>query len=202
MLAPGAGRCNARICDRRRVKIPPRLRRTGALPRRFAGRRIGRDGSNHGPRTSGECVFAVFMTPPFEEMESPSILARSSGEIFFCYAIASPSSKPGQRGMEPIGFSVSKQTAPFCIISCKGLLNQAQAVPCDDTARIPFVHRGPRGRLSRSSRRQGSAVGGTSSPDTTVPHGAKRISLGPPVLRVSSLFVLCAGLLSLIPAYE
>jgi len=61
-------------------------------------------------------------------------------------------------------------------------LNQARAVPCDGIATIPFVRRAPRGGLSRTSRRKGPRFGGNSSPGTTVPLGASRISPGPTYL--------------------
>ena len=59
----------------------------------------------------------------------------------------------------------------------------ARAVSSDVTARIRFVQRNPHGRLSRSCRRKIRPLGGTSSPDATEPHGAKRISLDPPSFR-------------------
>ena len=56
----------------------------------------------------------------------------------------------------------------------------AIAVPRDDSATTPSVHRPRTGGLSRSFRRKACPLGGISSPDATEPHDAKRISLDPP----------------------
>ena len=60
------------------------------------------------------------------------------------------------------------------------LSNQIQAVPFGDTATIPFVQRG---RPSGTSRRKGSALGGTLFQALAVHPGARRMSRAPASLQ-------------------